>query len=56
MPGSERARPERDGVTIRAIENEKIVPGEYAGDDDDDAQVEGEIKTSDSQSWAREFG
>lgn len=25
--------PQRDGVTIRAIENEKIVPGEYDGDD-----------------------
>ena len=38
--------PQRDGVTIRAIENEKIVPGEYDGDD---ARVERggrEIKTS----------
>ena len=31
-------------MTIRAIENEKIVPGEY--DVDDDARVEREIKTS----------
>ena len=45
MPaGEQRPRPQRDGVTIRAIENEKIVPGEY--DADDDARVEREIKTS----------
>ena len=45
MPaGEQRPRPQRDGVTIRAIENEKIVPGEY--DDDDDARGEREIKTS----------
>ena len=43
---SEQPRPQRDGVTIRAIENEKIVPGEYAGHDDDDTQAEREIKTS----------
>ena len=30
---SEQPRPQRDGVTIRAIENEKIVPGKYDGDD-----------------------
>ena len=48
MPaGEQRPRPQRDGVTIRAIENEKIVPGEYdAAADDDDARVEREIKTS----------
>ena len=46
MPVSSRPRPQRDGVTIRAIENEKIVPGEYAGHDDDDTQAEREIKTS----------
>ena len=50
MPASERP-PQRDGVTIRAIENEEIVPGEY--DVDDDARVEREIKTSASASVVR---
>ena len=45
MPASERPQ-QRDGVTIRAIENEEIVPGEYDVDDDARVRVEREIKTS----------
>ena len=51
--------PQRDGVTIRAIENEKIVPGEYDGDD---ARVERGERNQDVhgpsvvRAWASEFG
>ena len=52
--------PQRDGVTIRAIENEKIVPGEYDGDDampassgERNQDVRG---PSVVRAWASEFG
>ena len=56
---SERAA-EGDGVTIRPIENEKIVPGEYDGDDampassgERNQDVRG---PSVVRAWASEFG